>query len=396
MSYDGGVHWRCEPFWTQNTNYLARALVSSKDGSDNARQLWQATNAGISGATPAQPTFPIFEPRTVIEPNSEVGLEKHGQFAWVDSGVIRPVGLPPGDPSWDPNRTYSPGDVVHVPGPGNGRYYTALRNVAEGEDPRDSPLSYQNFPAGYAKLPLTWRDNGTSPPSLVASGQPADQTISLLNAPLPQVHSLSYFNIASGVVVSFTRPPTFGYIPAASVKDLPSNLVPTPGPVATTNLGIDPRTGCSINTTPNKNGTTPVYYCPGKVGRNAYPVDPVLGLTIYYPPVDAETPFHWTRQNLIPGASLAFSLANPTNNFYVGGSNEFLVRNVQIFYGLALLKTPVEVGAPTTQPVWGGAGTAPAVMTKSGFQKGFFLGFTFNLSSFIQSLGFGGSKGSGQ
>ena len=300
-----------------------------------------------------------------------------------------------------------PGDVVFVPGAGNGRYYTALGHCAAYEESTstcvpDSPLApaklpdHASFPTIPSNLPVTWQDTGTTAPAAVAGGQPADQTVSLLNAPLPQTHSLSYFNIASGFVVSFTRPPTFGYTlysTTGSVK-LPSTFVPATSGPTNMNLAVEPTTGCTISTVPNKNGTTPVYYCPFKTGHGSYPADPVLGLTLYIPPIDAEVPFRPKNpRNWIPAPSVAFSLANPTNNFYLGASSEFLVRNVQVLYGLALLKAPVALGTPASQNVWGGVGTAPTVSTQQGFLKAPFAGFTFNLSGFIQSLGFGSSKG---
>jgi hypothetical protein len=388
---NGATPWQAQHGYSQTA--IVYAVDDPNQSDPQKRQYWSALNTGTSGLLPAQPRFPVFEPQTVVEPETVVRVNN---TFWKDSGVIRPVGVPPGDLNWSshPSTPYKPGDVVFIPGAGNGRYYTALPDAPL---PPGNPQNSQSFPPASSNLPVTWQDTGTTAPAAVASGQPADQTVGLLNAPLPQTHSLSYFNIASGFVVSFTRPLTLGYVWSNNVKNLPTGFVPATNGPTSMNLAVDPTTGCTISTMKNANGTTPVYYCPQKTGHGSYPVDPVLGLTVYYPPVDAEVPFRWNNpRNWIPGASVAFSLANPTNNFYLGGSNEFLIRNVQVFYGLAFLKVPVELGTPTSQPVWGGVGTAPSVSTKQGFQKGFFTGFTFNLSGFIQSLGFGGSKASGQ
>jgi hypothetical protein len=100
---------------------------------------------------------------------------------------------------------------------------------------------------------------------------------------------------------------------------------------------------------------------------------------------------HDAWRDYIPAPSLGISLANPTKNFYLGASNEALVRNLQVFYGVAFQNASLRLAPNTSQPVWGGGGTQPAVATVSGFQKGFFIGATFNLSGFIQSL-FGGSS----
>jgi hypothetical protein len=55
----------------------------------------------------------------------------------------------------------------------------------------------------------------------------------------------------------------------------------------------------------------------------------------------------------IPGLGLAFSLANPTGYYYFGGTNEFLVRNVQLFYGLSLIKAATSLGAALQRNLYG-------------------------------------------
>jgi len=116
-------------------------------------------------------------------------------------------------------------------------------------------------------------------------------------------------------------------------------------------------------------------------------------LTLYYPPVDAETQWRWNKgKDWIPGLTVGFSLANPTSNFYIGGSNEILIRNIQLVYGIGFQHVPIALGAASSQPIWGGVGAAPTVSVIQGFTRSFFVGLTFNLSSFVQSLGFGASK----
>jgi hypothetical protein len=81
--------------------------------------------------------------------------------------------------------------------------------------------------------------------------------------------------------------------------------------------------------------------------------------------------------DLIPGLTIAFSMASPSTNFYFGGSSEFpKLRNVQITYGLALsrvgkLEKPYTSSTPITDQV---------------FSTGGFAGLTFNITGFIQSL----------
>jgi hypothetical protein len=283
--------------------------------------------------------------------------------------------------------------VIFVPGVGNGRYYTALN---EGQSGPSSPFLKLD-----PVFPITWLDSGTTSPASVVTGQPTDQSVSLINLSLPQTHSLSYFNIAAGVIGDLKRPPIFGFVPANSIK-LPPNLIPGPIPTSTpTNqLAIDPSTGCTIATTPVLNTTTTyAYYCPTKLKQlGPTPVDPLLVLTIYFPPVDAERQWRLDRRDLwrevVPGLSFGISLANPTSNFYVGGSNEVLLRNVQVVYGLAFHQIATGLAPLSTQPPWGGVGPVPTVATVSGHQKGFFVGVTYNLSGFIQTLfSGGGAKG---
>jgi len=80
------------------------------------------------------------------------------------------------------------------------------------------------------------------------------------------------------------------------------------------------------------------------------------------------------------------SLANPTTNFYVGGSMEAFIRNVQVFGGMAFQNVATGLGTLATQPAWGGLAPVPTVSIVSGFRRGFFVGMTYNLSGFVQSL----------
>jgi hypothetical protein len=88
------------------------------------------------------------------------------------------------------------------------------------------------------------------------------------------------------------------------------------------------------------------------------------------------------------------SLTNPTSNFYFGGSNEFGVRNLQLFYGRAFLNQQSTIAPAASQAVWGGQGTQPTVVTTASVRQGWYFGATFNLSNFIQSIigGGGGAK----
>jgi hypothetical protein len=378
-------------------------------GSNNHDYRVVHFTAGISGVDSS--VFDILQSSTVQDPKTTIkettGLE------WLDLGEIKPLTLKPCEPDlgkpnvWEPNVSYSENCFILVRGVGNGRYYEVLNTQPSGAS---SPFANMIPP-----FPIMWADSGTTAPASMASGQPADQTVSLINLALPQSHSLSYFNISAGVAVDFKRPPIFNFVSASSYVNnyhgkLPTGYVPAPGaisiPPASTAYGLDGTTGCTITvpmvTPPPPPAQNPnfAYECPVQTVRGAHPVDPVLVLTLYVPPIDAERPMRLPRFNkgfegirdYVPAPSFGLSLSNPTTNFFLGASNELFIRNVQAFYGLALHNVPLTLAPGSSQPIFGGAGTAPTVGTVSKFQKGFFLGVTFNLTGFVQSL-FGGGGG---
>jgi hypothetical protein len=210
----------------------------------------------------------------------------------------------------------------------------------------------------------------------------------LINLGLPQAHSLSYFNVAAGVIGGFTRSSTFGFVPATTQIAVPG--YPPYTTPSSMNLAVDKTTGCTISSSAATTRST--YYCPAKLGFGPRSIDPVLVLTLYFPPVDAERQWRMTNpRDWIPGLSFGASLSNPTSNFYVGGSNEIAVRNIQLVYGFSWQKMATGLANPGTQPPFGGVGAAPAVATVQGFHRGFFVGMTYNLSSFFQSLGLSGA-----
>jgi hypothetical protein len=247
------------------------------------------------------------------------------------------VGTDPAAIAWKPNTAYWQTAIVYSIN--KAQFYRAASTGRQlSADVSEEP----NFPESDTFPRITWQDSGTVSPSVVASGQPADQTLSLLNLTIPQTHSVAIYNLAFGVVYNSVKTPSF------SVSN-----------------------GSTVQT-----GTTPI-------------VDPVVVFTAYvlhhWFPLDAES--DWRPRDLVPGLSFGLSLASPANNFYVGGSSEFFLRNVQVVYGLSIAKVP-EAAAGTN-------GTNPS--TSQHFKKGVFGGLTFNVSGFIQGLfgGGGGGKGSG-
>jgi hypothetical protein len=252
-----------------------------------------------------------------------------GDVTWKDMGTD-PVAI-----AWKPNTKYWQTAIVYSIN--KAQFYKAdsagLRLSASTTEEPDFPES-DTFPR------ITWQDSGTVAPSVVASGQPADQTLSLLNFTIPQTHSVAIYNLAFGVVYNSVKTPSF------SVSN-----------------------GSTVQT-----GSTPI-------------VDPVVMFTAYvfhhWAPLDAES--DWRPRDLVPGLSFGLSLASPANNFYVGGSSEFFLRNVQVVYGLSIANVP-EAAAGTN-------GMNPS--TSQHFKKGVFGGLTFNVSGFIQGLFSGGGGGKG-
>jgi hypothetical protein len=382
--------------WKSNHPYPIGFIVNGFN--DHDYQVIRFT-AGVSGTK--EQVFQIAPAKTIVDVNVESKVtEQQTGLEWLDLGDVPPQNDPPEKPEeWVSNHRYSKGEVIFVLGVGNGRYYRALNTAKSGNY---SPFQNVNTPDS-----VTWVDSGTTQPASLAGGTPADQTVSLINLTLPQAHSLSYFNISAGVVVDFKKPLAFGFVPALSFPGAPGTLPAgyTPGafpPATGTVFAVDPITGCTISaklisTTGTTTQPASVWECPTLTGAGAMSVDPVLVLTGYLVPVDAERPVRfWGRgwwRDYLPAPGLGISLSNPTTNFYLGASSEALVRNLQFFYGVGFHDSPVSLAPGSSQPIWSGVGTPPAVATKSGFQKGAFFGATFNLSGFVQTLFGGGGKG---
>lgn len=387
---DGDVTWELVGRWESNHPYANSSVVLDASGS----HLYKSQANGTSGAIPSQPFFPIgqggvFADRLTAVPVTESFIRG---VNWIDMLTSNPAIA-----AWKPGTEYHAGQTVRDP---NGaEIYQALNDGPSGsvfpEPPHKPPMLWEdtgqqgnglipewtkdtdyspntlvrdpvnkevyramndghsgptlpNFvltPAPH--LQIQWQDSGTTPPASVASGQPADQTVSLLNLTLPQVHSLYYYNVAAEVIVSSIR--------------IPNNV--------------------AIEVTP---ATSPATYTYKQQGSNLL-IDPVLLFTAYIRPMDAERPFRVKEIFKIPGITFGLSLASPTTNFYFGGSTEVL-RNIQCVYGFNVSNiSKLAVPSGTV----GVGSTAPTVQS---FSKGGFIGFTFNISGFIQGLFGAGSK----
>jgi hypothetical protein len=304
------------PAWQANTAVASGAVVIPTPANGH---FYRAQTDGVTGQN--QPPFRIGA--TVTEASNLV---------WIDVGPALPT-TAKNLKTWAPATPFFVGDVIQ--GGLSGHYYSVVQAGISGST---SPEFYVPAPEkisdGSSGNETRWQDLGSSLPASVSAlgTTPSDQPINLLTYTLPQVHTLSYFNLTSGIVVSSIKTASF------------------------TNTGT-PTAPTWISTT------------------NSITFDPILALTAYFKPIDAERP--WQRSDLIPGMSIAFSLSSPTTNFYFGGSSEFpKLRNVQLIYGLSLFRTS------TLEPPY----TSNTAVTKQSFSAGGFAGVTFNILGFIQTL----------
>lgn len=259
-----------------------------------------------------------------------------GTIVWQESGIVNAR-------NWQANYPYQKGDVVWA-SPDNGHAYTALKSGSSGPMPPTFAITASSSnPSEITDNSVSWQDSGSS--SGLTVGSQNEQSVNLLNLTLPQAHTLYYYNLASGVVASTVEPPTF----------------------------VFQQTAGSTTNTPKRIGGDPL-------------VDPVLMFMAYPVPMDAERPWH--PRDLIPGITFGLSLSSPASNFYFGGSSE-IRRNVQVVYGFNIARISKLAPAGTVST----STSTPATVQYWG--KGAFIGITYNISSFIQSLFGGGGKSGG-
>ena len=197
-------------------------------------------------------------------------------------------------------------------------------------------------------------------------------TVQLYNSfPLPQVHALSSFNLTTAVVYSSVRNRSFGFQQRSATSTI------TSPPCATTPAPSNAPAG-----------TPPTNYDCIQTGANRI-VDPVLFVTWYPIPLDAESKFSFSDL-AHPGVSLGISLASPSSNYYLGLSHE-IVRNVQLVEGFTVAKTTHL--APQTAFNSPPTASAAVPATVQRFDHGWYVGLSFNILGFIQSISnWGGSK----
>jgi hypothetical protein len=330
--------------WVSGQMYTATSFVGPYNG-----KCYKATPPGTAGGGPDP--FLLSTPPQTAQPPNQV---REGTVTWNWDGQGSALACTPNRP-WGQGQPYPAGSIV---GPYNGRCYLAGPGGMSGAVPVQPyfPSSQVlTVSDGIAPSAITWQDVGAATPATVTGGQPADQNVSLLNLQLPQAHTLSYYNLSAGVVYSTVHSRTYGVPPTM------------PGQTGMTLISTDTETLTSDTAT----------------------VDPVLLLTTYPWPIDAERACGFKciyKTN--PGLSIGLSLASPASSFYAGASFE-LFRNMQLVLGVnwakeARLPSPaVQITATTTTAV-----------TRQEFSRGVFYGVTFNVSGFVQRL-FGGGGGGG-
>jgi hypothetical protein len=329
------------PTWTPGVAYAKGAFVTP---SPSNGYMYQATVAGVSGTF--QPAFPVADGAPPV--SESTGL------LWLDVGSSA---TPPSSiqhlKKWTPATPYALGDGIFDNA--TGHYYVAIQPGISGPEP--GPAFVVPAPQTITDTVPEWQDVGTSPPAGATLGtQPADETVSAENLALPQVHSLAWFNLASGVVVSSLRPTSI-----------------------TSYTGVGP----------SSNSATFPDVCPAGVStctlytasKGSHLVDPVLGLTVYaLHPFDVEQPFR--LQDLVPAPTFNLSVLSPTTNFHIGLASEFFVRNLQLTYGVSVVqetRLPHGMAAATI-------GGQPAYLTTvKQFNKGGFFGFTLNITGLINA-----------
>jgi len=311
--------------WSTGTAYAKGATITANG------YVYAATVLGVSG--PSQPAFPVaIDKQGMASSTHDAGssVSEGTTLVWMDAGTSQPTSLK-NLKEWTENTPYFYGDgILDV---NSGHYYVAIQAGMSGAT---QPQFSVPKPVQLTAKDSTeqWQDIGSSLPTSATVGTPpSDQTVNLLNYTYAQAHALSRFNLASGVVFDFIKPPNLSNVGSQSSP----NYVSTAG---------------------------------------APLIDAVLAVTVYFKPIDAERQFH--KSDLIPGGTVGFSLTSPSSNFYVGGSSEFFIRNLQIMGGAAFLKVS-ELG-----PTASGSTTVTSTIQQEKV-RGFF-GISFNISGFLQSL----------
>jgi hypothetical protein len=336
--------------WQASTNtYKAGAVLLAPNG--NYYLLTLGVPGGSSGTM--IPPFPITVPADITEPDFMPRKTTDSTVQWIPNRSFHMTcGAKSDTEQWLLNTRYAVNDVVCDP-VDHAEYKAVTGGTSGGTKPTFAPPT---SPA-HNEYQIVWTQAGSSLPVGVTPGQGPDQTVNLLTLQLPQSHTRSTFNLAAGVVISSVTRPAFS---------VPSGLTGT-------------------NTTAAQVRTS-----------NNPTIEPLLLLTVYPWPIDAEqpcVPLACLWQNA-PGLNVGFSLTSPTSSFYLGLSLE-LFRNIELVLG-----DNFQIVQRLPSPPVAISNAATTATTSSTFANGVSAGLTFNISGFIQGVvgsasaaaGGGGSK----
>jgi hypothetical protein len=196
------------------------------------------------------------------------------------------------------------------------------------------------------RLPKAWLPKPTDPNPVPTP----DQWVTLLDIAYPQVHTRATYNIATGIVWSSLRNPSFSRLQSST--------------------------------------SPPAYKTVATLG--SVTIDPALFFNVYLRPYDSETRWHTSDLYKSIAAGAGFSLSSPANDYFFGLSTE-IRRGVQLIGGVHVGK--VTELAPVLIPPDPTSSTAPA--TKQRFTGKGFVGLSFDID-FIKGLfGGGGSSTKG-
>jgi hypothetical protein len=344
--------------WAPNTTYASGALVTPPGGNGH---YYRAMTAGVTGQT--APAFPVHFHAIVRE---SFGV------TWVDVGTAMPANTKLR--VWTPKTAYQLGDTIQDQY--SGHYYSVAQPGISGWVVPSFRIS---APQIVTEGSIRWRDLGTTlPASVSAATQPSDQTVNALNLTYPQIQVLGRFNLAAGVVVSSLAPPSitsYAY-PSLSTSSTtgapPGPNSPCPTSTSTSTSSADP----PVTTTTITSAACTVY----TQTHGGHLVDPVLGVTVYaIRPLDAERSFK--PSDLLPAPTFDISMVSPTSNYHVGFSSEFLMRNLQLVYGASFVQE-----TRLAQPIANFNGQPISLSTSKKEHYGGFVGFSFNITGFVQSL----------
>jgi hypothetical protein len=299
---------------------------------------------------------------------------------YIDANPVRPLVTQLSVPSSNQRALFKTGEAPSCTA-GDPPAYAYVDRVLQFTDRLAGETIYSVSVTGYGVA--TTADTVTVAKGSTPSSQQQTVTAKTSLKPLdgdawPQVHSLYRYNLASGVVWSAIRTPSFSRV--ATGNYLPAGCDPTMS-VATTGSTTSTINGSTTTSSPSTTTTTtctPTYQTLQVAGGPR--ILPVLMFSYYWTKRDTQTKtgsWSWA----LPVPTIGLSLTSPADDFFLGGSSEFkFLRNVQLVYGAHLGRVP-KLGANGFE----NSTDSTAPQTTTSLHVGPFVGLTFNLD-FIKGL----------